>query len=152
MSDEDAIEVGDVREPDESTPRYVHRLLDALLRHEPLNFQSCEVPAAVNERIAAYFADRKDMTTRLDIADSNSLANLNGLLAAAIGHEMGGMVASDDFAWQRMSLGVLGKMGARQVGWSYLINDHAHLFMPIASYPEAPDDDRLWVAVFAFGN
>lgn len=136
----------------DETPRYVHRLLDALLRHEPLNFQSCEVPEAVQTRIDDYFADRKDMTTRLDIADSEALGNLNALLAAAVGAEMGGMAASDDFAWQRLSLGVLGKMGGRHLGWFARDTDRAYAFVLVDRYPTAPEDGREYIPVFTFGK
>jgi hypothetical protein len=138
------------------TPRYVHRLIDSLLRHEPINFKGCRIPDDVRERLETYFAERANTATGFQLADTNEVTNLQGLLSAAVQQEfaaMGAMLgANDDFSWMRAGLGILAAMRAVQVGWVAELTDRAHMFVTLRYYPEAPDDGHTWLPVFAFGE
>jgi len=133
------------------TPPYVHRLLDALMRHEPLDFDGAEIPNDVKQRLQAYFADRIDKTTELDVADSDALASLNALLGAAVHAEFGSLgvalAATDDFSWQRTSLGILSKMGVVHVGWYRQLSEQASANW---NGTEPPDDEPGWRPTFMF--
>jgi len=150
MDDDEAIEVGDVRH--ETVPAYVHRLVEAVLRYEPVSFEGVVVPDEVAERINDFLEQREVKVTELDIADSDVMARLNALLGSAVGREMGGMIANDDFSWMRMSLGVLAKMNVRFVGWHATLGERAILWADGRHYDEPPDDEHDWQPMFAFGD
>lgn len=156
MSDDADIELGDVAQEEPPAPDYVHRLLDALMRHEPLDFDGADVPQDVKDRLLAFFNDRQAKTFELSIADSDALAALNGRLAASVHAEFGALGAvlgaTDDFSWQRTSLGILAKMEVNHVGWFYTLGGRAIMWADARHYPTAPDDAHDWQPMFAFGQ
>jgi hypothetical protein len=122
-----------------TAPPYVQRLMDALLRHVPIDFQGEPVPDDVRERLEAYFASQKELHNKRGTDFTDAHMQLIGRIAEAVALEFERSLgihlgASRDDTWLKAGDG----------GWYHEEGERAHMFVRADLYPTPPDDGRDW--------
>lgn len=132
-----------------TAPPYVHSLMDALLRHSPIDFHGEHVPDDVRERLEAFFASKERIASERDIDYTEAHLQLVGRIAQAVAMEFErslgiALGANRDDTWLKAGDGIVFKAGLEHVGWYHEEGERAHMFVRADAYPTPPDDGRDW--------
>lgn len=136
-----------------TTPSYVHSLLDALLRQQPIDFAGQGIPDDVRERLESWEADKKRLAAERDTDFTDSHVLLISRIAKAVSEEFEHALgirlgANRDDTWLKAGDGIAFNMGLQHVGWYHEEGERAHMFVRADLYPVPPDDGRDWHPVY----
>lgn len=142
--------------PEPTAPPYVHKLLDALLRHVPIDFDGEQIPDDVRERLEAYFASAKRLSAERDTDYTDAHILLTSRLGEAVADEFERSLgiqlnASRDDTWLKAGDGIAFKAGLQHVGWYHEEGERAHMFVRADAYPTPPADGREWFPAYVLG-
>lgn len=138
---------------EEEAPPYVHRLLDAFLRHSTPEDDS-EMPADIRARIQEYQQARAALAAERDVDFTDSHMLLISRVAYAVSAEFERSLgiqlgASRDDTWLKAGDGIVARTGLQHVGWYHEEGERAHMFVRADLYPTPPDDGRDWHPAYA---
>lgn len=138
----------------EVAPPYVHSLLDALLRHVPIDFQGESVPDDVRLRLEEFVAAQERLSAERDVDYTDAHLTLIGRLGEAVAGEFERSLgmrlnASRDDTWLKAGDGIAFRAGLQHVGWYHEAGERAHMFVRADLYPVPPEDGRDWHPVYA---
>ena len=133
---------------------YVHSLLDALLRHQPIDFQGEQIPDDVRERLEAWEQAQHRLEAERGTDFTDAHLTLVGKVAFAVSAEFERSLgiqlsANRDDTWLKAGDSIIFRMGLQHVGWYHEEGKRAHMFVRADAYPVPPDDGRDWHPAYA---